>query len=157
MIPIDCAPRRGPVTVLAFVAESGAVDVVLAADPVTVVAARGRSFDHAVLVAILTGRHEVASFERKKPGFVEGTRRATGPLRIHVVAVLACRPELAAVRIRMARRAAAEALEAFRDINGRLVTIRARGGGVPAAEEGSRLVMGVMLNVEGRGGMTIVA
>jgi len=144
-------------TLFALVAEPRAVTIILAADPVALVAARRRSDDDAVLMAILAGRDEVPPFQRKTPRLVESARGAGLPRRVDDMAVLARRAELTAMWIVMTRSATGEAGKALGEASLRAVAAGTRGGRMLAAEERSRLAMDVLLDTERPRRMTAVA
>jgi len=104
VIPRHRGPRCRSMTVLAFIAETRVIAVVLAADPVTVVAARGRSLDHVVEVARAARRDQVPPLEREESSLVEAPRNAR-PRDLDLMAVRAHCSELPGVRIGMTRRA----------------------------------------------------
>ena len=63
VIPRHRRPGCRAVAVLAFIAETRAIDIVLLANPVAVVAARGRAFEHALEMTIAARNREVTPFE----------------------------------------------------------------------------------------------
>jgi len=71
MIPSDVRPVGRPVAFFASAPQPCPVEVVLAADPMTVIAAVGRAFNEAVKVAGNAGDGEMTAFQRENSAFME--------------------------------------------------------------------------------------
>ncbi len=136
-------------TLFAFVAEAGAVLVILPADPVAVVASMGSPFDDAVAVAVCARNAEVPSFEREESCFVERARRAL-PRGIHAVAIRARGAELPPMSILVTRGAVRTDAGELDDAVDFLVTVGAFRGGVAPAEERPWILVRVRTDGEGR-------
>lgn len=80
VIPVHGGPGDGTVAILAVTAQRSPIGVVLAADPVAVKAAPGRSFIDSVKMAGGAGDLEVAPFKRKSPRLMKtaGDRAPAG-------------------------------------------------------------------------------
>jgi len=85
MVPLGRNPPDRFVTFLAIYTQVGAVQIVLSANPVAVVAVRRRTLDLPVPMARCTGNVEVPAFEGKQGRFVKPPR-GVPEVRVHCVA-----------------------------------------------------------------------
>ncbi len=103
VVPVDGVPSDRPVAVAALVAEPGLVLVVLAADPVAVVAPVGRALEDAVEVALGARGRQVLAFEREDRVLVKRAR--SGLPGLERVAALALFAERSVVGVLVTGRA----------------------------------------------------